>query len=184
MSSHGASFDPIIDRERGLRRTLSARRLTMIALGGAIGTGLFLGSGFAISLAGPAVLLSYVIGALIALLLMGCLAEMTVAHPTSGSFGAYAEFYLGPLAGFLVRYAYWTSIVLAVGTEVTAVALYVHFWFPATPGWLWILAFSALLVTVNALSVDVFGAVEYWFSAIKVAAIVIFIALAGWMLLR
>ena len=102
----------------------------MIAIGGAIGTGLFLGSGFAIGL--PArVLVSYAIGALIALLLMGCLAEMTVVHPTTGSFGAYAEYYVGPLAGFMVRYAYWTCIVLAVGTEVTAVALYMKFWFPA-----------------------------------------------------
>ena len=184
MSNHNNNFDRIIERERGLQRTLSARRMAMIAIGGAIGTGLFLGSGFAISLAGPGVLLSYAIGALIALLLMGCLAEMTVAHPTSGSFGAYAEHYLGPLAGFLVRYAYWTCIVLAVGTEVTAVALYMRFWFPAPPGWLWIVAFSALLITVNALSVKVFGAVEYWFSAVKVAAIVIFIALAGYLLLR
>ncbi len=183
MSDHNSDFNRIIERERGLQRTLSARRMSMIAIGGAIGTGLFLGSGFAISLAGPAVLLSYAIGALIALLLMGCLAEMTIAHPTSGSFGAYAEYYIGPLAGFLVRYAYWTCIVLAVGTEVTAVALYMHFWFPAPPGWLWIVAFSALLITVNALSVDVFGAIEYWFSAIKVAAIVMFIALAGYMLL-
>ena len=158
MSDRGASFDEIIKRESGLRRTLSARRMAMIAIGGAIGTGLFLGSGFAISLAGPAVLVSYLIGALIALLLMGCLVEMTVAHPTSGSFGAYAEYYLGPLAGFLVRYAYWTSIVLGVGTEVTAVALYMHFWFPASPGWPWIVGFSALLVLVNARSVNVFGA--------------------------
>ena len=118
----GSSFDHIIDRERGLRRSLSARRMSMIAIGGAIGTGLFLGSGFAISLAGPAVLVSYLIGALIALLLMGCLAEMTVAHPTSGSFGAYAEHYLGPLAGYQVRYAYWTSIVLVVGVDVTAIS--------------------------------------------------------------
>ena len=184
MSDHNNDFDRIIERERGLQRTLSARRMTMIAIGGAIGTGLFLGSGFAISLGGPGVLLSYAIGALIALLLMGCLAEMTVAHPTSGSFGAYAEYYIGPLAGFLVRYAYWTCIVLAVGTEVTAVALYMHFWFPAPPGWRWIVGFSAVLITVNAFSVNVFGAVEYWFSAIKVAAIVIFIALAGYMLLR
>jgi L-asparagine transporter-like permease len=184
MSGRGASFEDIIERERGLRRTLSARRLTMIAIGGAIGTGLFLGSGFAISLAGPAVLLSYLIGALIALLLMGCLAEMTVAHPTSGSFGAYAEYYLGPLAGFLVRYAYWTSIVLAVGTEVTAVALYMRYWFPASPGWLWVVGFSALLVLVNARSVNVFGAIEYWFSAIKVTAIVLFIPLAAWIVLR
>src|SRR5215469_7358917 len=184
MSDPGASFEEIIERERGLRRSLSARRLTMIALGGAIGTGLFLGSGFAISLAGPAVLLSFAVGALIALLLMGCLAEMTVAHPTSGSFGAYAEYYLGPLAGFLVRYAYWTSIVLGVGTEVTAVALYMHFWFPASPGWPWIVGFSALLVLVNARSVNIFGAIEYWFSAVKVTAIVLFIVLATFIVFR
>src|SRR5437763_16332743 len=179
-----SSFDNIIERERGLRRQLSARRLTMIAIGGAIGTGLFLGSGFAISLAGPAVLVSYAVGALIALLLMGCLAEMTVAHPTSGSFGAYAEHYIGPLTGYLVRYAYWTGNVLAVGTEVTAIALYMHFWFPSLPGWLSIVGFSALLIAVNARSVNVFGAVEYWFSAIKVTAIVLFIVLAGFIVLR
>ena len=184
MSDRGASFDEIIKRESGLRRTLSARRMAMIAIGGAIGTGLFLGSGFAISLAGPAVLVSYLIGALIALLLMGCLVEMTVAHPTSGSFGAYAEYYLGPLAGFLVRYAYWTSIVLGVGTEVTAVALYMHFWFPASPGWPWIVGFSALLVLVNARSVNIFGAIEYWFSAVKVTAIVLFILLATYIVVR
>jgi L-asparagine transporter-like permease len=184
MAEAGASFDDIIQRERGLRRTLSARRMSMIAIGGAIGTGLFLGSGFAISLAGPAVLLSYLIGALTALLLMGCLAEMTIEHPTSGSFGAYAEYYLGPLAGFLVRYAYWTSIVLAVGTEVTAIALYMHFWFPRSPGWPWIVGFSAVLVLVNARSVNVFGAIEYWFSAIKVTAIVLFILLAAWIVWR
>lgn len=182
--STGDSFDQILVREGGLRRTLSARRITMIAIGGAIGTGLFLGSGFAISLAGPAVLISYAIGALIALLLMGCLAEMTIAHPTSGSFGAYAEYYLGPLAGFLVRYAYWTSIVLAVGTEVTAIALYMQYWFPGTPGWPWIVAFSGLLIGVNARSVNVFGAVEYALSAIKVTAIVIFIVLAGYFIWR
>ena len=184
MSDRETSFDNIIERERGLRRSLSARRLTMIAIGGAIGTGLFLGSGFAISLAGPGGLVSYAIGAVVALLLMGCLAEMTVAHPTSGSFGAYAEYYIGPLAGFLVRYAYWTCIVLAVGTEVTAVALYMRFWFPTLPGWLWIVAFSGLLIGVNARSVNVFGAVEYWFSAIKVTAIVIFILLAAYIVLR
>jgi len=180
----GPSFDRIMEREQGLRRDLTAGRLAMIAIGGAIGTGLFLGSGFAISLAGPAVLLSYAIGALIALLLMGCLAEMTVAHPTSGSFGAYAEHYIGPLAGFLVRYAYWTCIVLAVGTEVTAVALYMHFWFPLVPGWWWVIMFSAGLILVNARSVNVFGLIEYWFSAIKITAIVIFIALAGYIVWR
>lgn len=157
--------------------------MTMIAIGGAIGTGLFLGSGFAIGLAGPGVLLSYVIGAVIALLIMGCLAEMTVAHPTSGSFGAYAEYYVGPLAGFLVRYSYWTGNVLAVGTEVTAIALYMHFWFPSLPGWLPIVAFSALLIALNARSVNVFGTVEYWFSTIKITAIVLFILLASYIVL-
>src|SRR6201996_4724104 len=116
--------------------------MSMIAIGGAIGTGLFLGSGFAIGFAGPSVLVSYAIGAVIAFLLMGCLAEMTVAHPTSGSFGAWAEFYIHPLAGFLVRYAYWSCIVLAVGTEVTAIALYMRFWYPNIPGWIWIAGFS------------------------------------------
>ncbi len=179
MSSE-RQFQAIAQREGGLRRTLSARQMTMIAIGGAIGTGLFLGSGFAIGFAGPSVLISYAIGALISLLLMGCLAEMTVAHPTSGSFGAHAEHYLGPWAGFLVRYAYWACIVLAVGTEVTAVALYMKYWLPAVPGWVWIAGFSAVLVFVNALSVDVFGSVEYGFSVVKIAAIVAFIAIGGY----
>lgn len=179
MTSEG-QFQKIAAREEGLKRTLSARQMSMIAIGGAIGTGLFLGSGFAIGFAGPSVLISYGIGALISLLLMGCLAEMTVAHPTSGSFGAYAEHYLSPWAGFLVRYAYWACIVLAVGTEVTAVALYMKYWFPAVPGWMWIVGFSSVLVLVNALSVDVFGSVEYWFSVIKVTAIVAFIVIGAY----
>jgi L-asparagine transporter-like permease len=172
----------IIRREAGLKRTLSAAKLSMIAIGGAIGTGLFLGSGFAIGTAGPGVLISYAIGALIGLLLMGCLAEMTIAHPTTGSFGAYAEHYIGPLAGFMVRYAYWTCVVLAVGTEVTAVALYMKFWFPVVPGWIWIVGFSAMLIAVNAFSVSAFGSVEYWFSLIKVSAIIAFILLAAYVI--
>lgn len=173
-------FQEIAQRERGLRRTLSARQMSMIAIGGAIGTGLFLGSGFAISFAGPSVLVSYAIGALISLLLMGCLAEMTVAHPTSGSFGAYAEHYLSPWAGFLVRYSYWACVVLAVGAEVTAIALYMKYWFPAVPGWWWIVGFSSVLVLVNALSVGVFGSIEYGFSVIKITAILAFIAIGGY----
>jgi L-asparagine transporter-like permease len=176
------SFSAIVAREGGLKRTLSAAKLSMIAIGGAIGTGLFLGSGFAIRTAGPGVLISYTIGALIGLLLMGCLAEMTIAHPTTGSFGAYAEYYIGPLAGFLVRYAYWTCVVLAVGTEVTAVALYMRLWFPAVPGWIWIIGFSGTLIAVNAFSVGAFGSVEYWFSLIKITAIVAFIVLAAYVI--
>lgn len=173
------AFATIAAREQGLHRGLTSAQLTMIAIGGAIGTGLFLGSSFAIGFAGPSVILSYAIGALIALLLMGCLAEMTVAHPTSGSFGAWAEFYIHPLAGFLVRYAYWSCIVFAVGTEVTAIAAYMRFWFASVPGWVWILFFSGILITVNAFNVKVFGTVEYAFSTLKVLAIVVFILLGG-----
>src|SRR6201986_1194598 len=177
-----ARFEVIEDREKGLRRGLTSAQLTMIAIGGAIGTGLFLGRSFAISFAGPAVIVSYAIGALIALLLMGCLAEMTVAHPTSGSFGAWAEFYIGPLAGYLVRYAYWSAIVFAVGTEVTAIAVYMRYWFPGVPGWVWIVGFSSILVAVNGLNVKVLGAVEYAFSSLNVTAIVVFIVLGGWLM--
>ncbi|MGI8772871.1 MAG: amino acid permease [Acidobacteriaceae bacterium] len=180
MSRPHPRFDTILEREQGLHRGLSTGQISMIAIGGAIGTGLFLGSGFAIGFAGPSVLVSYAVGALIALLLMGCLAEMTVAHPTSGSFGAWAEFYISPLAGFLVRYAYWAAIVFAVGTEVTAIAVYMRYWYPAVPGWLWIVGFSAALITINAIDVRLFGAVEYCFSALKIVAILAFIVLGAW----
>ncbi len=179
MTSADSRFEAILEREKGLHRGLSTGQISMIAIGGAIGTGLFLGSGLAIGFAGPGVLLSYSIAGLIALLLMGCLAEMTVAHPTSGSFGAWAEFYIGPLAGFLVRYAYWSSVVLAVGTEVAAIAVYMRFWYPAVPGWIWILGFSAALIAVNAFHVELFGSVEYCFSALKIAAILVFIVLGA-----
>jgi len=109
---------------------------------------------------------------------MACLAEMTVQHPTSGSFGAYAEHYMSPLAGFLVRYCYWACIVLAVGTEITAVADYMKLWFPNVGSWVWIGFFSLTLLVVNAYSVKAFGLVEYWFSTIKVFAIIVFILLS------
>ena len=177
------NFTHITRREGGLHHTLSSGQISMIAIGGAIGTGLFLGSAFAIGFAGPSVLLSYTVGALIALLLMGCLAEMTVAHPTSGSFGAYAEVYLSPLAGFLVRYAYWSAVVLAVGTEVTAIAVYMRLWYPSVPGTVWILGFSAALIAVNAANVKVFGSVEYGFSLFKILAIAAFILVGGYVIL-
>ena len=174
------AFEEIVQRESGLKQQLTAGQMAMIAIGGAIGTGLFLGSGFAISFAGPSVLVSYAIGAVISLLLMGCLAEMTVAHPTSGSFGAYAEHYIGSWAGFLVRYAYWACIVLAVGTEVTAVGQYMGYWFPEVPRWLWVIVFSVALIGVNMMSVKAFGAVEYTFSMVKIVAIVAFIVIGAW----
>ncbi len=169
------SKNQIVEREQGLHRELSQRQLTMIALGSAIGTGLFFGSGFAVSLAGPGVILSYVIAATCALIMMGCLSEMAVAHPTAGSFGAYAEMYVGPFAGWSVRYTYWACQVIAVGGEVVAAGIYMQYWFPNIPGWVWMLAFSAVMIYMNARSVANFGAFEYWFALIKVTAIVFFI---------
>ena len=174
-----------LDNEQVLSRQLTSPQLAMIAIGGAIGTGLFLGSALAVRVAGPGVILTYVIGAVVALLLMGALSEMAVAHPTAGSFGVYAEMYLSPYSGFVVRYTYWACQVIAIGSEATAVAIYCQWWWPQVPQWVWIAAFSVALVGVNASSVANFGEFEYWFAMIKVVAIVLFliagaIALFGW----
>ena len=167
--------EELLKREEGLHRGLTQPQLTMIGIGGAIGTGLFYGSGFAVGMAGPGVIISYLIAAVTALIMMGALAEMAVAHPTAGSFGTYAEMYLGGFAGWTVRYTYWFCQVIAVGGEVIAAAVYMQFWFPGVPSVIWMVAFSAALVYVNARSVKNFGAFEYWFAMIKVVAIVAFI---------
>jgi len=164
-----------IEKGEQLSRQLTSGQLSMIAIGGAIGTGLFLGSSLAVRLAGPGVIFSYLIGAVIALLFIGALSEMAVAHPTAGSFGVYAELYLNPWAGFVVRYTYWAAQCIAIGGEAVAIAIYCQWWFPNTPKWLWILAFSVALVYVNARSVGNFGSFEYWFAMIKVVAIVLFV---------
>ena len=171
------------NNEAGLARELSTRQMAMIAIGGAIGTGLFLGSSLAVHTAGPAVLICYAIGACIALLLMGALSEMAVAHPTAGSFGVYAERYINPWAGFVVRYTYWACQCIAIGGEATAIAIYCRLWFPEVPPWLWIVLFSALLVGVNATAVGNFGRFEYWFAMIKVVAISAFILFGAVVLL-
>lgn len=171
MTQRGAGIE---DSEK-LSRQLSSGQIGMIALGGAIGTGLFLGSALAVRVAGPGVIVSYAIGALIAVLLMLGLQEMAVAHPTAGSFGVYAEVYVNRWAGFTVRYTYWAAQCLAIGGEATAIAIYCQWWFPNTPKWFWILAFTCALLYVNARSVGSFGSFEYWFAMIKVAAIVLFI---------
>jgi L-asparagine transporter-like permease len=158
-----------------LSRQLNAPQLAMLAIGGAIGTGLFLGSALAVRTAGPGVIVTYLIGAVIALLLMRALGEMAVVHPTAGSFGIYAETYLNRWAGFTVRYTYWAGQCVAIGGEATAIAIYCQWWFPHTPQWMWILVFTAALLYVNARSVANFGSFEYWFSMIKVAAIIAFV---------
>ena len=120
-------------REAGLHRELSARQISMIALGGAIGTGLFLGSAVSVKLAGPGVIISYAAASLIALALMWALAEMTLVHPVAGSFGVFAEIYLHPWAGFAIRYAYWLATSVAIGSEVVAISIYCRYWFPEVP---------------------------------------------------
>jgi amino acid transporter, AAT family len=173
--NHQVAVDGVLDKERGLSRALSTRQMTMIAIGGAIGTGLFLGSSLAVHTADPAVIVSYLLGAVMALLLMGTLSEMAVAHPTAGSFGVYAELYVNPWAGFVVRYTYWACQCIAIGGEATAVAIYCRWWFPQIAPWIWIVLFSLLLVIVNASGVGNFGEFEYWFAMIKVVAILAFI---------
>lgn len=167
----------LADKEEGLQKQLTTAQLGMIAIGGAIGTGLFLGSGFAISMAGPSVIISYAIGGIIALLMMIALSEMSVAQPTAGSFGVYAEQYINPWAGFVLRYSYWIGVVIAVGTEVTATGIYMQYWFPQIPSLIWIIVFAAILFIVNSTSVGNFGKFEFWFASIKVAAIAAFIVI-------
>src|SRR2546425_3248104 len=174
-----AAEQEVLAREAGLHRNLTSRQLSMISIGGAIGTGLFLGSAISVRLAGPGVILSYVAGAAIALTLMWALGEMAVAHPVAGSFGVYAEMYIHRWAGFVVRYTYWLCQVVAIGSEVVAAAIYCGLWFPGIPQWIWIAAFSAGMIYVNARSVASFGAFEYWFAMIKVVTITIFLILGG-----
>jgi amino acid transporter, AAT family len=169
----------IVEREAGLHRNLTPRQLSMIAIGGAIGTGLFLGSAISVKVAGPGVILSYIGAAGIALCLMWALGEMTVAHPVAGSFGVHAEMYLHPWAGFAMRYSYWLAQVIAIGSEMIAASIYCKHWFSQVPSWWWIAGFSAGLVYVNARSVESFGEFEYWFAMLKVVTITIFLILGG-----
>ena len=147
----------------------------MMAIGGAIGVGLFLGSSLTIHLAGPGVILSYLIGALIALIMSYVLAEMAVVHPVAGAFGVYAENYLNPWAGFAVRMTYAVAQILAIGAEATAGAIYFHYWWPNVPQWIWVVLVAAALVALNAMQVKYLGEFEYWFAMIKVTAIIAFI---------
>src|SRR5438105_8172121 len=172
----------VAKREAGLHKRLSSRQVAMIGLGCTIGTGLFLGSAISVNLAGPAVLLSFAAGAVIALTVMWALAEMAVEHPAAGSFGLYAEMYLHPWAGFAVRYTYWLCLVMVVGSEVAAAGIYCTFWLPNTPAWIWIAGFSAALVFINTLSIEDFGSIEFWFAMIKVVIIVAFLILGAMLL--
>ena len=163
--------------EEGLARKLSTGQQAMMAVGGAIGTGLFLGSGLTVSAAGPAVIVSYLIAAAISLLLCAALTEMAVAHPAAGAFGLYADRYVSPFAGYSVRVSYWLMQVIATGGHLIAIATYLRFWFPAVPAVVWIVMFGVALAWLNTRDVGAFGTFEYWFSMIKVVAIGLFVVL-------
>jgi len=150
----------------------------MVAVGGSIGTGLLLGSAAALEIAGPSVIVSYVVAAFIAYTVAMALGELASVHPAAGSFAIYGELYLNQYLGFLCRAAYWASIAFSIGAELVASATYMTYWLPAVPGEIWVIVFSAVLLLVNLRSVGSFGRFEFWFSMIKFATIVAFI-LAG-----
>lgn len=155
-----------------LSRGLNVRHIRFMALGSAIGTGLFYGSASAIQKAGPAVLLAYIIGGAAVFMVMRALGEMAVRHPVSGSFGQYASRYLGPFAGFVTGWTYVFEMAIVAIADVTAFSIYMGFWFPQVDRWIWILAIILFLGALNLLSVKVFGELEFWFSLIKVVAII------------
>jgi amino acid transporter, AAT family len=167
----------IMQREAGLAPRLTRAQIVMIGLGSAIGTGLFAGSSMAIGYAGPAVVISYLIAGIAAAAIVLSLSEMAVAHPGAGSFGLYAELYLNSWAGFVVRYTYWMAQIIAIGGEATAAGLYMRFWFPFVPVWLWATAFACVIGLVNASSVKNFASIEFFLTLIKVCAIIFFIVI-------
>jgi amino acid transporter, AAT family len=164
--------------EQGLHHQLTVGQMTMVAVGGSIGTGLLLGSAAALEIAGPSVILSYIVAAFIAYTVAMALGELASLHPAAGSFGVYGELYLNQYLGFLCRAGYWASIAFSIGAELVASATYMTYWLPAVPAELWVFLFSALILLVNLRSVSSFGRFEFWFAMIKFATIVAFI-LAG-----
>ena len=161
-----------------LKRGMESRHLQMISLGGVIGTGLFLSSGYTIQQAGPiGTILAYSIGALIVYLVMLTLGELSVAMPVTGSFHVYAEKFIGPGTGFVIAIQYWLTWTVALGSEFTAAGLLMQRWFPDSPTWVWSAACIILIFTLNALSVRLFAEAEFWFASIKVFAICAFIVI-------
>ena len=155
----------------------------MVAVGGSIGTGLLLGSGAAMEIAGPAAILSFLIAAFINWTVAMALGELSCAHPAAGSFGVYGDLYLNPFAGFIARAGYWGGLALAIGAEMIAAATYMSAWFPAVRAFVWILVFAAALLVINLRSVGSYGRVEFWLSMIKLTTIMVFIVIGAALLL-
>lgn len=155
-----------------LKRGLTSRHIRMIALGSAIGTGLFYGSAGAIQAAGPSVLLAYMLGGAVVFIVMRSLGEMALRHPVAGSFGQYASRYVGPFAGFLTGWTFTFEMFVVALADVTAFGVYMGFWFPDVERWVWILAVVFFITAANLVSVKVFGEMEFWFALIKIVAII------------
>ncbi|WQG56734.1 amino acid permease [Pseudomonas sp. RTB3] len=166
----------------GLKRGLKNRHIQLIALGGAIGTGLFLGSAGVLKSAGPSMILGYAIAGFIAFLMMRQLGEMIVEEPVAGSFSHFAHKYWGGFAGFLSGWNCWVLYILVGMSELTAVGKYVHYWWPEIPTWASAAVFFVMINAVNLANVKVFGEAEFWFAIIKVVAIVGMIALGSYLL--
>ncbi|MFJ2603792.1 amino acid permease [Streptomyces sp. NPDC087425] len=160
-----------------LSHGLKQRHLSMIALGGVIGAGLFVGSGAGIAAAGPAIVVAYALSGLLVTLVMRMLGEMSAAYPSSGSFSVHAERAIGPWAGFTAGWAFWVLLCTAVGLEGIGAAHIVTGWLPGTPEWLWVAVFMAVFCCTNLAAVKNFGEFEFWFAALKVGAIVLFLVL-------
>lgn len=167
-----------------LNRGLKNRHIQLIALGGAIGTGLFLGVAQTIRLAGPSVLLGYAVGGFIAFLIMRQLGEMVVEEPVAGSFAHFAHRHWGAFAGFLSGWNYWVLYVLVSMAELTAVGIYVQYWWPEIPTWVSALGFFVLINAINLTHVKMFGEMEFWLAIVKVTAIVSMITFGLWLLVE
>ena len=164
-----------MESKNKLKRGLSTRHIRFMALGSAIGTGLFYGSADAIKMAGPSVLLAYIIGGIAAYIIMRALGEMSVHNPAASSFSRYAQENLGPLAGYITGWTYCFEILIVAIADVTAFGIYMGVWFPTVPHWIWVLSVVLIICAVNLMSVKVFGELEFWFSFFKVATIIIMI---------
>ena len=168
------AFDDVVARKdpEGLRKGLTTRHIQMIAFGGAIGTGLFYGSAEGIKLAGPSILLAYALGGVVIFFVVRAMGEMSVHRPSSGSFSRYANDYWSPRAGFVAGWNYWFNYIAVAMAELTVVGQYIQYWFPSVPAWASAAVVLLVITAVNLVGVKAFGEFEFWFSAIKVAAVV------------
>jgi histidine transporter len=172
LTKYPQGLEIIMSQSSTLQRGLNTRHIRFLALGSAIGTGLFYGSATAIKMAGPSVLLAYIVAGIAIYIVMRALGEMAVQNPVSGSFSHYASQYIGPLAGFTTGWTYVFEMIIVALADVTAFGIYMGFWYPDVPRWIWILSLIMFLGAINLIHVKVFGELEFWLSIVKVSAIV------------